>query len=92
MSYEIEFLPVGNGDSSGDAILVRYKENEKYVIMVIDGGTQESGEAIVNHIKEYYETDYVDYVVNTHPDQDHASGLSVVLDKLQVGELWIHRP
>ena len=33
-----------------------------------------------------------DYVVNSHPDQDHASGLSVVLENLTVGELWIHRP
>ncbi len=60
--------------------------------MVVDGGTKESGEAIVEHIKKYYGRDYVDYVVNTHPDADHASGLSVVLENLNVGELWMHRP
>lgn len=92
MKYEIEFLAVGNGEKSGDAILVRYEENSGYKIMIIDGGSKDSGEAIVNHIKTHYSTDYVDYVVNTHPDQDHASGLSVVLEKLEVGELWIHRP
>jgi len=92
MEYEIEFLPVGNGDKSGDAILVRYKDGDNHKIIVIDGGTKESGEKLVNHIKEYYHTSFVDYVLNTHPDQDHASGLSVVLENLEIGELWIHRP
>jgi beta-lactamase superfamily II metal-dependent hydrolase len=94
MKYEIDFLPVGNGDSSGDAIAIRYAEEntEDYKIMVIDGGTKESGQKLVEHITKYYNTNYVDYVVNTHSDQDHASGLSIVLEKLTVGELWIHRP
>lgn len=92
MNYEIEFLPVGNGDSSGDAIVVRYGEDSNYKIMVVDGGTKESGEKLVKHIQTHYKTTYVDYVVNTHPDQDHASGLSVVMESLTVGELWIHQP
>ncbi len=92
MNYEIDFLPVGNGDKSGDAILIRWQDNEKYKIMIVDGGTKKSGEKIVEHIKKYYNTSIVDYVVNTHPDQDHASGLSIVLENLKVSELWIHRP
>lgn len=94
MNYEIDFLPVGNGEKSGDAICIRWQEenNDKYKVMVVDGGTKESGEQIVKHIKQYYNTNVVDYIVNTHPDQDHASGLSVVLENLEVKELWIHRP
>ena len=92
MNYEIEFLPVGNGEKSGDAILVRYGEENEYKIMVVDGGNKESGEALVEHIKKYYKTSHVDYVVNTHPDQDHASGLNIVLEELNVGELWLFRP
>jgi len=42
MNYEIDFLPVGNGDKSGDAILIRWQDNEKYKIMIVDGGTKES--------------------------------------------------
>lgn len=90
--YEIDFLPVGNGDKSGDAIAIRYGIQGDYKVMVVDGGTKESGNELVEHIKKYYNTDYVDYVVNTHPDQDHASGLTEVLENLKVGELWIHRP
>lgn len=92
VGYEIDFLPVGNGDKSGDAIAIRYGTQGNYKVMVVDGGTKESGQALVEHIKKYYQTDYVDYVVNTHPDQDHASGLTEVLNNLEVGELWIHRP
>ncbi len=92
MAFEIDFLPVGNGDKSGDAIAIRYGQPGKYTVMVYDGGTKESGQSLVEHIKKYYQTEYVDHVVNTHPDADHASGLSVVLEQLKVGKLWLHRP
>lgn len=93
MDFDIDFLPVGNGEKSGDAICLRWQEDSGgYKVMVIDGGTKESGEKLVKHIRKHYNTERVDYVVNTHPDQDHASGLSVVLEELEVGELWIHRP
>lgn len=90
--YEIDFLPVGDGDTSGDAIAIRYSDGIEWKVMVYDGGTKASGQALVDHINTYYGTSHVDFLVNSHPDQDHASGLSVVLEKCTVGELWIHRP
>lgn len=90
--YEIDFLPVGSGERSGDAICVRYGSPGNYKVMVYDGGTKESGEALVKHIREHYGTNHVDYVVCSHPDADHASGLSVVLEDMTVGGLWMHRP
>ncbi|MBF5040315.1 MBL fold metallo-hydrolase [Methylophilus sp. 13] len=90
--YEIDFLPVGSGDKSGDAIACRWKEGDSYKVLVYDGGTKESGQALVDLIVKHYDTRKVDYVVNSHPDGDHASGLQVVLEQLQVGELWMHRP
>lgn len=92
MDYEIDFLPVGNGDSSGDAIAVRWGTPGNYQVLIFDGGTQESGEALVKHVREHYQTERVDYVVSSHPDNDHASGLSVVLEELEVGALLMHRP
>lgn len=93
IGYEVDFLPVGNGDRSGDAIAVRYGIGGSYEILVYDGGTKESGQALVDHIKQYYNsTTQIDYVINSHPDADHASGLSVVLKQLKVGELWLHQP
>lgn len=90
--YEIDFLPVGNGERSGDAICVRFGTPGNYKVMVYDGGTQESGEKLVEHIQNSYGTSHVDYVVCSHPDADHASGLSVVLEQMSIGELWMHRP
>lgn len=96
MGYEIDFLPVGSGQRSGDAICVRFGDlhgaREEQFVMVIDGGTKDSGTKLVEHIKKYYSTDRVDLVVSTHPDADHASGLTVVLDKLTVDRLWMHLP
>jgi beta-lactamase superfamily II metal-dependent hydrolase len=92
MGYEIDFLPVGNGDSSGDAIAVRWGTKGNYQVMVYDGGTKEAGEALVEHILRHYGTTRVDHVVSSHPDGDHASGLSVVLARLDVQRLWMHRP
>lgn len=91
-SYEIDFLPVSNNGRSGDAICLRYGSRGHYKVMVYDGGTEESGHALVKHIQEHYGTDFVDYVVCSHPDPDHASGLLVVLGEMRVGELWMHRP
>lgn len=92
VGFEIDFLPVGNGERSGDAIAIRYGTHGNYKVVVYDGGTKESGQALVDHIKKYYGTTRVDYVVNSHPDSDHASGLSVVLENMEVGELWMHQP
>jgi len=93
MAVEIDFLPVGDGARSGDAITLRYGDAQAgYRVMAVDGGTQASGEALVKHIRGVYGTNKVADVVNTHPDGDHASGLSVVLTELDVGRLWMHRP
>ena len=90
--YEIDFIPVGEGEKNGDAIAMRITENGETEIYVIDGGTKASGEALVQHIRHYYGANRVDYLISTHPDMDHISGLKVVLEELEVGELWMHKP
>jgi hypothetical protein len=74
MGYEIDFLPVGDGSKSGDAIALRYGnlasgDPNQQMVIVIDGGYTDDGEALVELIKTHYNTDYVDVVVSTHPDQ-----------------------
>ena len=96
MAIEIDFLPVGDGERSGDAICVRYGNlqgaRSEQTVYVIDGGTKESGGKLVEHIRQHYKTDHVDNVICTHPDSDHASGLCVVLESLSCGALVMHRP
>ena len=91
--YEVDFLPVGNGEKSGDAIALRYGKNNEYVVHVIDGGTRESGANLVTHIQTHYgNPTFIDHLVCTHSDGDHASGLRDVLENYQVGAVWMNRP
>jgi beta-lactamase superfamily II metal-dependent hydrolase len=96
MGFEVDFLPVGDGGRSGDAIALRYGNlfgaRAEQTVIVIDGGFIDDGEALVEHIKRYYATDFVDVVVSTHSDADHINGLRVVLEQLGVGQLWMHLP
>jgi beta-lactamase superfamily II metal-dependent hydrolase len=91
MAFEIEFFPVGDASKAGDAISIRYTENGQYRIMIIDGGTDDAGEALVQHVRQVYGAGAViSDVISTHPDADHACGLRAVLHDLPVERLWIH--
>ena len=84
MGYEIDYIPVGKGpdDKCGDAIAMRFWDDtpEKSVILTIDGGTRDSGAALVGHIKQYYLTSSVHRAIVTHPEADHVSGVRDILD------------
>ncbi len=88
---EIDFLGVETS-KSGDAITVRYEVNGVTSIHVVDGGFIETGDQIITHLSSHYGTTKIDHVVLTHSDQDHANGLRAVLEKCEVGRLWMNRP
>uniref|UniRef100_E6Q5R8 Metallo-beta-lactamase domain-containing protein n=1 Tax=mine drainage metagenome TaxID=410659 RepID=E6Q5R8_9ZZZZ len=91
MDYEVEFHPVGDATRAGDAISVRYGQHGLYEVIVIDGGTSDSGKTLVEHIKTYYGSNTVlKHVISTHPDNDHASGLREVLSAFRTENLWLH--
>lgn len=96
MGLEIDFLPVGSAGKSGDAIAIRwgnlYGSRTEQTVMTIDGGTKESGEALVEHVQQAYGTNTVDFALLTHPDGDHAYGMGVVLEKLNVRTVLMHLP
>ena len=95
MAHEIDYIPVGTGEKGGDAIAIRYgdfRSPETQHVIVIDGGTKESGKALVEHIKTHYGTSFVDAAIASHLHNDHISGLSEVLDGLTVGKLVAHCP
>lgn len=96
MGHEIDFLAVGEGERSGDAIFFRYGnlygDRSEQQVVVVDAGFEESGKALVERLRKYYGTNRADLVISTHPDNDHLSGLRVVLEELEVGQLWMHLP
>jgi len=94
--FEIDFFPVGEGARSGDAIVVRFGDldgpRDAQRVVVVDGGFTDDGEAIVTHLKEVVGTTRVDLVISTHPDQDHITGLTTIVEQLEVGVLCMHLP
>ena len=95
MQYEVDYIPVGTGEKGGDAIVFRYgdfSDLTKQYVVVIDGGTKDSGKLLVEHIKQYYGTTYVDLVVASHLHNDHISGLTEVLENMTVAKIAVHCP
>ena len=101
--FEIDFLPVGNGEDSGDAICMRWgygleTATPDQFVMIVDGGYCETGTEVVSHIKKYYFQDgalplNIDMVVSTHPHQDHISGLIPIVESANnVKWLIMHTP
>lgn len=97
MGYQVDFLKVGNGETSGDCIALRFGDlhsgdHMKQYVVVIDGGFKESGDKLVEHIINRFGTGYVDLMISTHLDRDHIAGLTPVIETLTVGKLLMHRP
>lgn len=92
-SYEIEFIAVGEGSKSGDAIVASWVEASGIRrIVVIDGGYQTTGEKVVKLVHDRFGTHFIDLIFSTHPDEDHTNGLVVVLEECTVSELLMHQP
>lgn len=89
--FEIDLLKI-DAEKSGDAIVIRYSINDIKWINVVDGGFQDTGDEIIKHIREYYNTTLIDKIVVSHPHEDHTSGLKKVLEDCRVTELWMLRP
>ncbi len=96
MGYEVDFIGIGEESQCGDAIAIRFGNlfgsRNQQTVVVIDGGFKDDGQRIVDHIKTHFDTEIVDLVINTHPDQDHINGLETLIEELEVKELWMHLP
>jgi len=90
--FEIDFLDV-ESKKSGDAIPIRYQVGGRTRIHVTDGGFQDTGDSLVEHINKYYGAPTrIEAVIVSHPDGDHAGGLRKLFDEYEINELWMLRP
>ena len=90
--FEIDFLDI-ESEKSGDAIPLRYSIGDVERVHVTDGGFQDTGDKIIEHIKNYYDDpSKIDAVIASHSDGDHTGGLRKVLKDCDVSELWMLRP
>ncbi len=90
MKYEYELLPVGDAD----AIIIRHFIGDEQFVIVIDAGNIGDGAKIKRHIKKYFDTNYIDLTICTHPDSDHKDGFFELLEDedITIEELWLSDP
>lgn len=77
----IHFLDVGQADS----ILVELPEKKT---MLIDAGNNNDGNMIVQYLKER-DIDTIDYLIGTHPHEDHIGGLDDVINSFNIGKIYL---
>ena len=71
---KVHFLDVGQADS----ILVQLPNGQN---MLVDAGNNDDGNAVVNYLKQAG-VKQIDYLVGTHPHEDHIGGLDTVIKNL----------
>jgi competence protein ComEC len=76
----IHYIDVGQADS----ILIKNKEHS----MLIDAGNNADGPLLVDYLKEQNITK-IDYVVGTHPHEDHIGGLDDIINNFEIQEVYL---
>ena len=79
-NLKVYYFDVGQADS----ILI--VNNNK--TMLIDAGNNDDGELVVNNIKKLG-ISKLDYVIGTHPHEDHIGGLDDVIDAFDIGTIYM---
>lgn len=77
-SMEVHFLDVGQAD----CILIKTPD----AAMLVDAGKNEDGVNVVSYIQQQGITK-LDYVIGTHPHEDHIGGLDDVIRSFDIGEV-----
>src|SRR5690554_877203 len=77
--FEVHFIDVGQGDAS---LVLCDGES-----MLIDGGTSKSSSLIYTYLKNHG-IDHLNYIVSTHPHEDHVGGLAGALNYATVGKAF----
>ncbi len=75
---EVHFLDVGQADS----ILIKTSD----AAMLVDAGKNEDGKNVVSYLQQQGIV-RLDYVIGTHPHEDHIGGLDDVIRSFEIGNV-----
>ena len=79
-ALEVQFIDVGQAD----CILIRNEDHN----MLIDAGNNKDGKLLVKYLKDLGITEF-DYVIGTHPHEDHIGGLDNIIKSFTVKHLMM---
>jgi len=79
-NLKVHYIDVGQADS----ILIQQGSSS----MLIDAGNNEDANTVKNYISEQGITK-LNYIVGTHPHEDHIGGLDYVINSFKVGKIYM---
>lgn len=97
VDYHIEMLSVGAADS----FIIYYIDSKgNHKLILVDAGTYNDGQNIINHIRKWYPNHVIDLAIVTHPDDDHFGGFVKMLEKIKdteddaipIKQFWLNNP
>lgn len=77
----VSFIDVGQGDSE----LLQLPNGQN---MLIDAGTNEAGHNVVSYLNSR-DIKKIDYLVATHPHEDHIGGMDSVIKSFNIGNIYM---
>lgn len=80
-SLFVDIIDVGQGDST----FIRFPNNKT---MLIDAGSRSESSKVINYI-ESRGVDKIDYLVATHPHEDHIGGMADIIKTFDIGDIYM---
>lgn len=77
----VHYIDVGQGDST----LIELPNDES---VLIDGGTRGSGQVVADYLDQEG-IEHLDYLIATHPHEDHIGGLVQIVKDYSIGDIYM---
>lgn len=81
VNLQVNYIDVGQAD----AMFIQLPNGKN---MVIDAGNNADSSTVVNYIRNKG-VSRIDYVIGTHPDEDHIGGLDAVINNFSIGKVYM---
>lgn len=94
--YRIDFIGEKESEKDFSSIIVYFEtDKNKKVLGVYDGGFESTGRVLLEHLDRHYfkdENRELNFLVCSHPHNDHVSGLKYLIENCEVQRLYMNCP